>query len=69
MFYPIINRIIAIGVFNLVAFTYGDKNADSSAGSSQISTTDASFKDLITGEEYIYAFILKDNKDQGKCKT
>ncbi|QSL65525.1 hypothetical protein MERGE_002838, partial [Pneumocystis wakefieldiae] len=69
MFYPVIYKIIVVGVFNLVAFTYGDKNADLNVKSSQISTVDALFKNLAIGEEEIFAFILKENyKDQNKCK-
>ncbi|QSL66249.1 hypothetical protein MERGE_000625 [Pneumocystis wakefieldiae] len=69
MFYPIINRIIAIGVFNLVAFTYGDKNVDLSVRSSQVSTMGSPFEGLVISQEDIYAFILrKDYEDKDKCK-
>ncbi|QSL64027.1 hypothetical protein MERGE_000182 [Pneumocystis wakefieldiae] len=69
MFYPVIYKIIAIGVFNLVAFTYGDKNADLNVKSSQVSTRDVPSKDLVIEEGDIYAFILKnDYEDDSKCK-
>ncbi|QSL64553.1 hypothetical protein MERGE_001854 [Pneumocystis wakefieldiae] len=69
MFYPIIYKIVAIGVFNLVAFTYGDKNVDLSVRSSQVSTRDVSFEGFVIQEEDIYAFILKnDYEDDSKCE-
>ncbi|QSL65288.1 hypothetical protein MERGE_002597, partial [Pneumocystis wakefieldiae] len=67
MFYPVIYKIIAIGVFNLVAFTYGNKDVDLIAGISQVSSMGALFENIGISQQDIYAFIFKDYEED-KCK-